>query len=171
MVAEFPKVRECHSGVSRVVRWTFWHPASLERKSLWTILILRVWMKPVRSTYLCMTFWLYNWNSASEHQNICERVWWNFSCSRYRQVTPSQMFSGYCLMIVQIVILLWTVHDEVTSRACTALILLSFDASRWNPSQMVNHHYLQDCETVITEHLWWSHLFVSNNRRVMAGML
>ena len=65
-----------------------------------TILILRVRVRP---TYLCMTFWLYNSNSASQHQNVCERVWWNFSCSRCKQVTPSQMFSGYCLMIVQIV--------------------------------------------------------------------
>ena len=114
-----------------------------------------------------MTFWLHNWNSASEHQNVCERVWRNFACSRYKQVTPSHMFCSYCLMTLQIVIS-ETFHDEVTSRAFTALILQSFNTDRWNPSQMVSHHYLQDRETIITEHLWWSHLFVSNNRRVMA---
>ena len=27
---------------------------------------------------------------------------------------------------------------------------------------MVSHHYLQDHETIITEHLWWSHLLVLN---------
>ena len=78
--------------------------------------------------YSCMTFWLYNGNSASEHQNVCERVWWNFSCTRYKQVTSSQMFSDYCLMIVQIVIS----EDIMIKSSCNRLIQAGEIPHRWS---------------------------------------
>ena len=94
--------------------------------------------------YPCMTF-----TAAIMPQNICERVWWNFSCSWYKQVTPSQMFSSYCQTIMQIVISehLWGNRPLSTQSHDFAVVGYKQTTS----SQMFSGYCLMTLQIVITE--------------------